>query len=84
MTTSLRQLVRVELDGESTWAEHIEGSIYRSLNATCSNVLLKIPGHKRDGMPCNLRWGDLFEAEILDEVWVKPTFIVGSDLSPRK
>jgi len=82
-----RPLVRVRFDGETSWAEHVEGEIYRSLNQTFSNVTLKLPeGHEAahlNGQLCNMKWGHLFEAEKISEHVVKPLFIVGMDDTPR-
>jgi hypothetical protein len=81
-----RTKVRVDFGDEVSWGEHIEGNIYRSLNSTFSNVTLKLPeGHEhadKNGLPCNLLWGHLFEAEIIHEGRVRPLFIVGEDLTP--
>jgi hypothetical protein len=82
-----RPYVRVNFSDESAWGEHIEGNLYRCLNQTFSNVLLKLPeGHEhfsKNGRPCNLRWGHLFEGEVIRSGVVKPLFIVGEDMTPR-
>jgi hypothetical protein len=80
--------VRVAFGDETSWAEHIEGDIYRSLNTTLSNVTLKLPeGHEhadKNGQPCNMKWGHLFEAEVVREGVVRPLFIIGLDTTPRE
>lgn len=37
------KLVRVRIEGESWWAEHVEGDIYMSRNNTVSGLLLDLP-----------------------------------------
>lgn len=82
-----RPLVRVWFGDENAWGEHVEGNVYRSLNHTFSNVPLKLPeGHAfahKNGNPCNLRWGMLFEGDVLEPGRVKPLFIIGEDKTPR-
>lgn len=91
---TVRPLVKVWNDdgngAESSWAEHVKDNLYRSLNHTFSNVTLKLPkDHEhanKNGNPCGLQWGHLFEAEIINPGTtspVRPTLIVGQDLSPR-
>ena len=79
--------MRVDFGDERSWAEHVEGNVYRSLSSTLSNVPLKLPKEHefahRNGQPANLRWGHLFEAEKISEHGVRPLFIIGQDLTPR-
>jgi hypothetical protein len=81
-----RKKVRVDFGDEVSWAEHIEGDIYRSLNHTLSNVLLDLPkDHEfscNNGNLVNLRWGMIFRATVLSEFRVRPVAIIGQDLTP--
>lgn len=72
-----RPLVRVSLPGETSWAEHVRGDVYRSLNDTYSNV------RSKSGRPRRLMWGHLFRAKRRGHQ-VKPIAIVGMDKTPRK
>lgn len=81
--------VRVDFGDERSWGEHrpdLGPNVYRSLNQTFSNVELKVPhGHEaaaRNGKPCNLRWGHLFEGTEKQRGTVIPTFIIGMDQTP--
>ncbi len=66
VTGTPRTHVRVQQYGETSWAEHLGGNRYRSLNET---------GGK-------LGWGDIFEAKVLGNGFVKPGRIVGHDSKP--
>lgn len=79
----VRPRVRVKLPGERSWAEHVSGSTYRSLNDTLSNVMARATGRE-----VNLRWGHLFEAVVVEQgpdgpIMVEPVCIVGYDPGPR-
>ncbi len=84
-----RRLVRVTWDDESAWAEHVEGNVYRSLNHTFSNVLLKLPADHmyafKNGQEVQLVWGHLFVGEPMKgrPGCVVPLYIIGEDMSPR-
>lgn len=83
-----RKLVRVTLDGERSWAEHVEGTVYRSLNNTLTEVPVRYPvGHGlavHNGERKPLLWGDLFEAAVIGLCeGVRPIVIVGNDMTPR-
>ena len=83
MSTNPRPIIRVWFDDESSWGEHIEDNLYRSLNDTFSNVMLKLPeGHEaadKNGQPCRLAWGHIFEGEVIRKGVVRPLFIFGVD-----
>ncbi len=61
-----RTQVRVQQYGETSWAEHVSGNRYRSLNETFGK----------------LGWGDIFEGKVLGSGFVKPGRIVGHDNTP--
>jgi hypothetical protein len=83
-----RVKIRINFGDERAWGEIVdaERGIFRCLNDTFSNVLLKVKkGHgqyKRNGQPCGMRWGHLFEGYYDAHGDVIPTFIIGLDLTP--
>lgn len=83
-----RQLVRVELDGECSWAEHVDGNLYRSLNGCFTEIVVSYPADhpmaEHNGKMKLLAWGDLFEANVEPNRRVSPLRIVGEDRTPRK
>lgn len=84
--------VRVALPGERSWGEHrpdLGTNVYRSLNQTFANVRLQVPDDyhdpeaiKRNGKPCNLKWGHLFVGTERHYGIVRPKYIIGQDLTP--
>ena len=58
---SQRPKVRVRFPDESSWAEHVEGDTYRSLNYALGVVPLKLPLGDPDahmnGQEVSLCWG---------------------------
>lgn len=89
-----RPLVRVAFPDETSWAEHVEGDIYRSLNDCLNGVPLALPadaaglpeghpGPERNGMRCRLHWGHLFRGREIRVGVVEPLAIVGYDAAPR-
>lgn len=37
----------------------------------------------KNGKPCNLRWGHLFEGQVIRPNVIQPLFITGFDETPR-
>ncbi len=74
---SRKNLVRVVLPGEMSWAERLPGGRFRSLNNTFADVPLargayaRLPAGARPGRKvakANLIWGHIFEAKVLTKI----------------
>lgn len=80
---STRTKIRVDFGDEVSWAEHVSGDVYRSLNDTLSNVLIDLPHDHphaaKNGQEARMRWGHLFRAEKLPNGRVRPLALIGLD-----
>ena len=84
-TNTKRPRVRVALDGETSWGEHVTGNVYRSLNTTMSDLPLRLPDDHPDshlnthltGARYHFKWGHLFTANVVRDGVVSPIEIIG-------